>query len=83
MALSWAECDGYERLDPGRCFGVGALVQQKHTRHGTAVAMEPTKLLVMDREVFLFALEALPMFSIELLASLESRLWDLRDTAVD
>ncbi|WP_232756399.1 hypothetical protein [Vulcanococcus limneticus] len=43
--------------------------------------MEPTKLIVINQELFLFAEEALPMFAVELLASLESRLRDLRDPA--
>lgn len=57
------------------------MVQQGHTHQGTAIAMEPTKLIVINQELFLFAEEALPMFAVELLASLESRLRDLRDPA--
>jgi CRP/FNR family cyclic AMP-dependent transcriptional regulator len=78
VRLSWADDGQEELLGPGRCFGEGALVQQGHTRHGTATALEPTRLLVMNREMFLFAMEALPMFGVELMASLERRLQDLR-----
>lgn len=81
VGLSWAGCSRCELLGPGRCFGEEALVQPGHSRHGTAIAMEPTKLIVLDREMFLFALEALPMFAVELLASLESRLRDVQGLA--
>jgi CRP-like cAMP-binding protein len=59
VSLSWSD-NGEELLGAGRCFGAGALVQSDHTRHGTATALEPTRLLVMNRETFLFAMEALP-----------------------
>lgn len=78
VRLSWADQGPAEVLGPGRCFGEGALVQRGHTRHGTATALQPTRLLVMNREMFLFAMEALPMFGVELMASLERRLQDLR-----
>ncbi|MCP9805340.1 Crp/Fnr family transcriptional regulator [Cyanobium sp. T1B-Tous] len=77
VSLNWSG-KGQELLGAGRCFGEGALVQSGHTRHGTATALQPTRLLVMNREAFLFAMEALPMFSLELIASLERRLKDLR-----
>jgi len=80
VRLSWADEGQEELLGPGRCFGEGALVQHGHTRHGTATAVQPTRLLVMNREMFLFAMEALPMFGLELMASLERRLQDLRHT---
>lgn len=80
VRLSWGDSSPsrVELLGPGRCFGEGALVQANHTRHGTAVALEPTRLLVMNQQAFLFALESLPMFALEVLASLEGRLQDLR-----
>jgi len=79
VRIRWADQGPSELLGPGRCFGEGALVQADgHTRHGTATAEQPTRLLVMNREVFLFAVEALPMFGLELMASLERRLQDLR-----
>jgi cAMP-binding proteins - catabolite gene activator and regulatory subunit of cAMP-dependent protein kinases len=78
VRLAWGDGSRYELLRPGQCFGEGALVQRSHTRHGTAMATEPTRLLVINRETFLFAMETLPMFSLELLASLEGRLQSIR-----
>lgn len=84
VRLAWGEGDQAEILRPGQCFGEGALVQGGHTRHGTATAIEPCRLLVMNRETFLFALDILPMFALELLASLEARLQAVRlGTAAD
>lgn len=78
VRLDWAEGHVAESLGPGRVFGEGALVQSTHTRHGTATAVAATRLLVLNRETFLFALQTLPVFAVELLASLEARMEDLR-----
>jgi CRP/FNR family transcriptional regulator, cyclic AMP receptor protein len=78
VRLAWGDGSRCELLRSGQCFGEGALVQRSHTRHGTAVAIEPTRLLVINRETFLFAMETLPMFSLELLASLEGRMQAVR-----
>ena len=77
VELQWVEGGPPEILGPGRVFGGGALVKASHERHGTATAVEPTQVLEMNREAFLFALQTLPMFGLELLASLELRLEDL------
>lgn len=80
VRIHWGRAEGgqTELLGAGRCFGEGALVEAgNHTRHNTAIAEQPTKLLVMNRETFLFAMEALPLFGLELLASLERRLQNL------
>jgi CRP/FNR family transcriptional regulator, cyclic AMP receptor protein len=84
VRIHWGDAEGSqtELLGPGRCFGEGALVQAgDHTRHNTAIAEQPTRLLTMNREVFLFAMEALPMFGLELLASLERRLQNMGQSA--
>jgi CRP/FNR family cyclic AMP-dependent transcriptional regulator len=78
VRLAWGDGSHSELLRAGQCFGEGALVQRSHTRHGTATAIEPSRLLVINRETFLFALETLPMFALELLASLEGRLQAIR-----
>jgi CRP/FNR family cyclic AMP-dependent transcriptional regulator len=81
VSLSWGDGQRAEVLGPDRCFGEGALLQSSHRRHGTAMALEACRLLVLNRETFLFALEALPMFAVELMASLEARLRDLHRTS--
>jgi len=48
-----------------------------HVRRATATALEPTHVLRFNRETFLFALQSLPMFGLELLASFELRIEDL------
>jgi len=73
VELSWAD-DASERFGPGEVVGVGALVSDNHRRHGTARALEPTELMEMSREQFLFAVQETPLFAIQLMASLEQRL---------
>ncbi len=81
VRLTWGDGSEAEILGPGRCFGQGALVQPDHRRYGTAMASEPTKLVVMQRQGMLFALEQLPMFGLQLLESTERRLQHLRSLA--
>jgi CRP-like cAMP-binding protein len=72
-----------EIIGPGSCFGVGALVDPDHRRFGTAVAMADTELLVMNRQEFLFAMQELPMFGLEMLHDLEQRLQRLKEQAIE
>lgn len=78
VRLSWDGEPCSEDIAPGDVFGMGALVDRRHRRHGHAVAITPCRLLVMGREEFLFALQETPMFAIDLLASLDQRLRDLK-----
>jgi CRP-like cAMP-binding protein len=41
--------------------------------------VSPCRLLVMNREKFLFAVQESPMFAIELLGSIDQRLRQLKD----
>ena len=59
-------------------FGAGALVMEDHRRLGTAQAETTCRLIEMNREKFLFAVQEAPMFAIELLASVDERLRDLK-----
>jgi len=77
VQLSWGN-DGVEIIEPGSSFGVGALVDPEHRRFGTAVALCDTELLEMNRAEFLFALQELPMFSLEMLHDLEQRLQKIK-----
>ena len=62
----------------GHVFGAGALVMCDHERLGTATAVEDCRLIEMTREKFLFAVQEAPMFAIELLASIDDRLRDIK-----
>ena len=73
VQLQWRD-DRTEIIGPGSCFGVAALVDADHRRYATAVALSDAELLEMNREEFLFALQELPMFALEMLHDLEQRL---------
>jgi CRP/FNR family transcriptional regulator, cyclic AMP receptor protein len=64
----------HELLNAGDVFGAGGLVSTGHHRINKAQAATNCRLLVMNREEFLFALHESPVFSLEMLDSLEARL---------
>ena len=70
--------EGHEDIPVGHVFGAGALVMEDHKRLGRATAMSDCRLIEMNREKFLFALQETPMFALELLASLDERLRDIK-----
>ena len=72
--------DCYEDIHIGHIFGSGSLVVEVHRRLSTATARCVCRLVVMNREKFLFAVQEAPMVAIGLLASIESR---LRGISVD
>ena len=81
VRLSWTNengQEGYELIEAGHVFGAGALVMEGHRRLGTALAQSDCRLIEMNREKFLFAVQESPMFAIELLASVDARLRDLK-----
>ena len=80
VELSWNGDNGHEQIKAGDVFGAGALVTPDHRRYGNAKALTPCKLLVMNREKFLFAVQEAPMFAIELLGSIDQRLRQLKDS---
>ena len=67
-----------ETIGPGSCFGVGALVDRDHLRFGAATALTDAELLEIDRPDFLFAVQELPLFGLEMLHDLEERLQHLK-----
>lgn len=79
VELSWNGDEGHEQINAGDVFGAGALVTRDHRRYGNARAITPCRLLVMNREKFLFAVQESPMFAIELLGSIDQRLRQLKD----
>lgn len=78
VRLSWNGDAGHEDIQAGDVFGAGALVTSDHRRYGRATALSDCRLLVMNREKFLFAVQEAPMFAIELLGSVDQRLRDLK-----
>jgi CRP-like cAMP-binding protein len=78
VRLNWGD-HGVEIIGAGSSFGVGALVDPEHRRFGTAVALCNSELLEMNREEFLFAMQELPMFSLEMMDDLEQRLQRLKE----
>jgi CRP-like cAMP-binding protein len=82
VQLNWGD-DGVETIGPGSSFGIGALVDPEHRRFGTAVAICDSALLEMNREEFLFAMQELPMFSLEMMHDLEQRLQRLKEHMSD
>lgn len=81
VQLSWG-AGLVEIIGSGSCFGIGALVDPEHRRFGTAVALADTELLEMNRQEFLFAMQELPMFSLEMLHDLEQRLQNLKEQTI-
>ena len=79
VQLSWNSNSGHEQIHAGDVFGAGALVTSEHRRYGDAKALTACRLLVMNREKFLFAVQESPMFAIELLGSIDQRLRKLKD----
>ena len=63
-----------EVIDAGSSFGDAALLDPDHRRFGSAKALTDAVILEMNREEFLFAMQELPMFGVEMLHDLESRL---------
>jgi len=83
VRLTWTDSsgfEGHEDIPVGHVFGAGALVMGDHQRLGTATASSDSRLIVMNREKFLFAVQEAPMFAIELLASIDERLRDIKMT---
>jgi len=80
VELSWNDSEGQELIKAGDVFGAGALVTQDHRRYADARSVTACRLLVMNREKFLFAVQETPMFAIELLASIDQRLRLLKIT---
>jgi len=67
-----------ETITAGDLFGEGALVQETHDRMTTAVAHTAVKVAVVDREHFLFMVQETPLFALEVIRSLSTRLRQLK-----
>ena len=60
-------------------FGEGALVQPTHDRFTTAVAKIDCEIATLDKEKFLFLVQETPLFAIEIIRSLSTRLRKLKN----
>jgi CRP-like cAMP-binding protein len=63
-----------ETIEKGDLLGQGALVQPDHLRATTAKALTDAKLVTLDREGFLFAVQETPLFALQSLKSFSDRL---------
>ena len=83
VRLAWTDSSHqhhHKDIQVGHNFGSGLLVVEDHRRLSTATARCVCRLVVMNREKFLFAVQEAPMFAIGLLASIDAR---LRGISVD
>lgn len=62
-----------EIIEKGDVFGVGALVHPDRLRTSTAIAYTDCILAFLDRQHFLFAVEATPLFALEVIRSYSDR----------
>jgi CRP-like cAMP-binding protein len=63
-----------ETISHGDIFGEGALVQIPSVRASTAVAKTDCKLAAVDRAHFMFLVQETPLFALEVIRSLSTRL---------
>jgi CRP-like cAMP-binding protein len=68
-----------ETLKPRDVFGVGALVHEEHQRTSTAIAKTEVKLVYLDRERFMFAVQQNPVFALEVMRSYSDRFRNLKE----
>lgn len=70
----WLNDQVVETIHEHDVFGEGALVQLEHNRITTAIAKTDCQLAELNRERFLFLLQETPLFALEIVRSLSSRL---------
>ncbi|WLT39672.1 cyclic nucleotide-binding domain-containing protein [Synechocystis sp. B12] len=67
-----------ETIEAGGIFGIGAIVHSDHQRASTAITKTDCKLVAMDREHFLFAVQQTPMFALEVIQNYSDRYRSLK-----
>ncbi|MBD2114775.1 MULTISPECIES: cyclic nucleotide-binding domain-containing protein [Cyanophyceae] len=70
----WVSGHVFETISAGDVFGEGALVQIPHVRASTAVAKTDCRLALVDEAHFKFLVQETPLFALEVIRSLSSRL---------
>ena len=78
VEITWDSATLTETVGPGGTFGIGAFLDQEHLRFGTATALTDGELLVMNQQQFLFAVQEMPMFALEMMQALGHRLRELK-----
>ncbi|PSR16949.1 cyclic nucleotide-binding protein [filamentous cyanobacterium CCP3] len=74
----WIESQVVETISAGDVFGEGALVQTPHLRASTAVAKTDCRLALVDAAHFKFLVQETPLFALEVIRSLSTRLRALK-----
>lgn len=70
----WLNDKVVETIHQHDVFGEGALVQLDHDRITTAIAKTDCQLAELNQERFLFLLQETPLFALEIVRSLSTRL---------
>jgi CRP-like cAMP-binding protein len=70
----WLNDQVVETIHEHDVFGEGALVQLDHSRVTTAIAKTDCQLAELNKERFLFLLQETPLFALEIVRSLSTRL---------
>lgn len=70
----WVNGRVFETIAAGDVFGEGALVQIPHVRASTAVAKTDCRLALVDEAHFKFLVQETPLFALEVIRSLSTRL---------
>lgn len=83
VKLDWNAGTLAETIGPGETFGIGAFLDPEQRRFGTATALTEVKLLAMNQQEFIFAVQETPMFALEMLQGLGARLRDLKRQSQD
>ncbi|MBE9157520.1 Crp/Fnr family transcriptional regulator [Nodosilinea sp. LEGE 06152] len=74
----WVNDRVVETISAGDVFGEGALVQIPHLRASTAVAKTKCRLALVDEAHFKFLVQETPLFALEVIRSLSTRLRKLK-----
>ncbi len=72
-----------ETIEKHDIFGQGALVQPDHSRCTTATAKTDCEIAEINKERFLFLLQETPLFGLEVVRSLSTRLRKLKHSLKD
>jgi CRP/FNR family transcriptional regulator, cyclic AMP receptor protein len=75
----WLNDKVVETIHQHDVFGEGALVQLEHDRFTTAIAKTDCRITELNKEKFLFLLQETPLFALNIVRSLSSRLRKIKE----